>query len=94
MQILSLIVWETYINASGDNSSEYISDSDDVNIRPTKSQKTLVIDSDTKSESETQGAGEDIIDVSTVTTEGNNLQSVSEITKFLVSQNKNCWQKI
>ena len=28
-----------YINASGDSSSEYISDSGDVNIRPTKRQK-------------------------------------------------------
>ena len=50
-----------------------------------------MIDSDTKSENETQGAGTDIIDVSDVTTESNNLQSVSEITKLLVSRNKNCW---
>ena len=41
-----------------DSSSEYSSDSDDVNIRPTKRQKTLVIDSDTESENETHGAGE------------------------------------
>lgn len=45
-----------------------------------------MIDSDTKSENETQGAEEDIIDVSSVTTECNNLQSISEITKFLVSK--------
>ena len=36
-----------------DSSSEYSSDSDDVNIRPTKRQKTLVIDSDAESENET-----------------------------------------
>ena len=40
-----------------DSSSEYSSNSDDVNIRPTK-QKTLVIDSYTESENETHGAGE------------------------------------
>ena len=38
--------------------SEYSSDSDDVNIRPTKRQKTLVIDSDTGNENETHSAGE------------------------------------
>ena len=31
-----------------DSSREYCSDSDNVNIRATKSQETLVIDSDTK----------------------------------------------
>ena len=36
-----------------DSSSEYSFDSDDVNSRPTKRQKTLVIDSDTESENET-----------------------------------------
>ena len=41
-----------------DSSSEYSSDSHDVNIRPTKRQKTLMIDSDTESENETHGAGE------------------------------------
>ena len=41
-----------------DSSSEYNSDSDDVNNRPTKRQKTLVIDSDTESENESHGAGE------------------------------------
>ena len=37
-----------------DSSSEYSSDSDNVNIRPTKRQKTLVIDSAVESENETQ----------------------------------------
>ena len=41
-----------------DSSSEYSSDSDDVNSRPTKRQKSLVIDSDTESKNETHGAGE------------------------------------
>ena len=41
-----------------DSSSEYSSDSDDVNVRPTKRQKTLVIDSDTESENETHSGGE------------------------------------
>ncbi|MXQ89039.1 hypothetical protein E5288_WYG019984 [Bos mutus] len=41
-----------------DSSSEYSSDSDDVNIRPTKRQQTLVTDSDTESENETHSAGE------------------------------------
>ena len=41
-----------------DNSSEYRSDSDNVNIRPTKRQKTLVIDSDMESENETHRFGE------------------------------------
>ena len=41
-----------------DSSSEYTPDSDDVNIRPTKRQQTLVTDSDTESENETHSAGE------------------------------------
>ena len=41
-----------------DSFSEYSSDSDDVNIRPTKRQKTLVIDFDMASENETHSAGE------------------------------------
>ena len=41
-----------------DSSSEYSSDSDNVNVRPTKRQKNLVIDSDMESENETHGAGE------------------------------------
>jgi len=36
-----------------DISSKYSSDSDNVNTRPTKWQRTLVIDSDTRSENET-----------------------------------------
>ena len=36
-----------------DSSSEYSSDSDDGNIRPTERQQTLVTDSDTESENET-----------------------------------------
>ena len=34
-----------------------------MNIRATKSQETLVIDSDTQSENETHGAGEDFLQV-------------------------------
>ena len=48
-----------YTNVSeDDSSSEYSSDSDDVNIRPRKRQKTLVIDSDVESENKTHGARE------------------------------------
>ena len=48
-----------YTSVSEDDSSlEYSSDSDDVNIRPTKGQQTLVTDSDTESENETHSAGE------------------------------------
>ena len=49
MQVLSLIVRATQCLRS-DSSSEYSSDSYDVNIRQTKRQKTLVIDCDTESE--------------------------------------------
>ena len=42
--------------SDGDSSSEYSSDSDGMNMRPTKRQETLVIDSDTESENETHGA--------------------------------------
>ena len=49
MQVLSLIVRATQCLRS-DSSSEYSSDSYYVNIRQTKRQKTLVIDSDTESE--------------------------------------------
>ena len=50
---------DIYTSVSEDDSSlEYSSDSDDVNIRPTKRQKTLVIDSDKESVNETHGAGE------------------------------------
>ena len=41
-----------------DSSSEYSPDSNNVNIRPTKRQKTLVIDSDAESENETDHTGE------------------------------------
>ena len=44
---------DIYTSVSGDySSSEYSSCSDDVDIRPTKRQKTLVIDSDRESEHE------------------------------------------
>ena len=47
-QILSDSPSNIYISVSGeDGSSEYSSDSDDVNIRPTKRQTTLATDSDT-----------------------------------------------
>lgn len=49
MQILCPSSIRTSIS-EGDISSQYNSDSDNVNIRPTKSQKTLVIDFDTESE--------------------------------------------
>ena len=62
-----------------DSSSEYSSDSDDVNIRPTKGQKNIKIGSERERENETHGAGEDFTGVSGVTIERNNLQSVSEI---------------
>ena len=53
-----------YTSVSEDGSfSEYSSDSDNMNIKPIKSQKkkkhTLVIDSDTESENETCSTGED-----------------------------------
>ena len=54
---------DIYINVSEDGSSEHSSDSDDVNIRPTKRQKTSVIDSYMESENETHGAGEDFTGV-------------------------------
>ena len=47
-----------------DSSSDYNSDSDDVNIRPKKKrQKILVMDSEMESENETHGAGEDFTGV-------------------------------
>ena len=52
----------------------------DVNIRPTKRQKTLVIESDTESEEETHSTG-DFTGVSSVTIQYNNPESVSEITE-------------
>ena len=57
--IFSGCLSDIYISVSeNDSSSEYSSDSDDVNTRPTKRQKTLVIDSDIESVNETRGAGE------------------------------------
>ena len=53
MQISFMIVRVTYIVSENDSSRKYCSDSDNVNIRASKSQETLVIDSDTKSENET-----------------------------------------
>ena len=50
-----------------DSSSEYSSNSYNVNIRPTKRQQTLVIDSDMESQHETYSAGEDFTDVSGIT---------------------------
>ena len=48
-----------YISASeDDHSSEFSSDSDDVNVGWTKRQKTLVIDSDMESENEIHDDGE------------------------------------
>ena len=52
-----------------------------MNIRPTKRQKTLVIESDTESEKETHSTGEDFTGVSSVTIQYNNPESVSEITE-------------
>ena len=47
-QIFSDSPSNIYISVSGDDSSsEYSSNSDDVNIRPTKRQSTLETDSDT-----------------------------------------------
>ena len=57
--IFSYYLSNTYTSVSeDDSSSEYTPDSDDVNIRPTKGQQTLVTDSDTESENETHSAGE------------------------------------
>ena len=58
-QILSLTVCATYSSVSeDDSSSEHSSNSDNVNIRPTKRQKTLVIDFDAESENGTHDARE------------------------------------
>lgn len=57
--IFSYCLSNTYTSVSeDDSSSEYSSDSEDMNIRSTIRPTTLVIDSDTLSEHETQGAGE------------------------------------
>ena len=90
MQILSPVAWMTYASVSeDDSSSEYSSHSDDMNFRTAKIQKSLGIDSDKESENETQGAGEDFTGVRGVHIECDNLQSVSDITDLLSSQNKN-----
>ena len=57
MQILSLTVWVTHIEGSQKIVLQNISDLDDVNIRPTKRQNTLVTDADLESEHETPSAG-------------------------------------
>ena len=97
-----------YTSVSEDDSSlDYSSDSDDVNIRPTKRQKKLKIGSERERESETHGAGEcsctsiqeltedniswkseDFTGLSDVTTECNNLQSVSERKELIWGQPK------
>ena len=64
-QILSLTIWDIYASGSEDDSSSKYS-SDDVTIRPTKIQKSLVTESDTESENETHGAGEAFTGVSGV----------------------------
>ena len=57
--ILSDCPSDIYTSISEDDtSSEHSSNSDDVNIRPTKRQKTLEIDSDTESKHETHCTGE------------------------------------
>ena len=56
-----LTVRVTYILVS--QKTEHSSDADNMNISPTKRQKTLVIDSDMEHENETHGAGEDFTGV-------------------------------
>ena len=58
MQVFSLIIWATIYTSfsEDDNSSEYSSDFNNMNDRPTK--KDVVTDSDTESKNETHGAGE------------------------------------
>ena len=75
--ILSDCLSNTHTSVSeDDSSSEYCSDSDNVNIRPTtttkKPQKSLVIDSNMQSENKTHNAGENFTSVSSITTECNN----------------------
>ena len=66
-----------------DSSSEYSSNSDKVNIRPTKRQQTLVVDSDMESQHGTYSAGEDFTGVSGITIKCNKPQSISEITELI-----------
>ena len=51
-----MIVRVTYIVSENDSSRKYCSDSDNVNIRPRKRQKTLVMHSDMESENEIHDA--------------------------------------
>ena len=101
--IFSDCLSDIYTSASeDDSSSEYSSDSDDVNIRPKKS---LVTGSDRESKNETHGAGdcslasaedwiennlsqklEDFTVTSGVTIECNNSQSISEVTELSFGQ--------
>lgn len=72
---------DIYTRVSEDDSSlEYSSDSDDMNIRPTKRQKTLVILIQ-KSENETLGP-KNTTGISGVIIEHNNPQSVRKITEL------------
>ena len=80
---------DIYTNVSeDDSSSEHSSDSDDVNIRPTKRQKTLVIDSGMESQNETHRAGEDFAGASGVTTECDDWQTINEVTELIFGQAK------
>ena len=77
VQVLPDSLSDIYTSVSeDDSSSEYSSNSGDVNIRPTKRQKALEIHFDKESENETHGAGEDFTGVSGVTVEWNNPQNV------------------
>ena len=66
--------------SENDNSSEYSSDSDDVNIRSTKRQKTLVINSNAESENETHSAGECSFASTEEQTEDNISQKLGDFT--------------
>lgn len=90
MQIPSPAVWMTYASVSEDDkSSKYSSDSDDMILQLNKRRTSLRTDSDYESENEMQGAGEDFTGVWDVPIECHNLQSASDMTDFLASQNKN-----
>ena len=74
------------------SSSEYSSDSDSVNVIPTK-RKTLVIDSDPESENETHGAGEcsfaSAKEAEDISQKSEDLTGVSGIT--VGCSNLQCW---
>jgi len=75
MSTISDCLGNTYTSVSEDgSSSEYSSDSDNMNIKPRKSTppKKKLIDSDTESENETHSTGEDFTGVTGVTVEWNN----------------------